>query len=160
MSYRLEQIQVVGGTLEDVFAFFTSPNNLEQLTPSFLGFKVLHSSDSNVRLGTVIDYRLQLHGLPLRWKSRISEYVEGTMFADEMLSGPYRRWYHRHLFRQVPGGVEIADIVEYDLPLGPLGRLARLLFVRSQLESIFAFRRAAIAARFPSASRLSSPAVP
>lgn len=160
MSYRLEQTQVVGGTLEDVFAFFKTPNNLEQLTPAFLRFTVLRASDHEVRLGTTIDYRLTLHGLPLRWSSRISEFVEGEMFADEMTSGPYRRWYHRHLFRKVPGGVEIGDIVEYELPLGPLGRLARLLVVRRQLETIFSFRRTAIAARFPSASRLTSRAVP
>lgn len=149
MTYRLQQTQVVGGTVAEVFAFFKTPHNLEQLTPPFLGFSVLHASDTEVRLGTTIDYRLALHGIPLRWTSRISEYLEGEMFADEMTSGPYRRWYHRHYFREVPGGVELSDIVEYDLPLGALGRLARQLFVRRQLDTIFAFRRAAIAARFP-----------
>jgi ligand-binding SRPBCC domain-containing protein len=85
----------------------------------------------------------------MRWESRITEYAEGEHFADEMLSGPYRRWYHHHHFRAVPGGVEISDSVEYQMPFGVLGRLAHALFVRRQLETIFTYREAQVARLFP-----------
>ena len=150
MSYRLHRRQIVDATLSEVFAFFSDPFNLAVITPPWLGFRIAESTDRTVRLGTTIRYRLRLHGVPLGWESRIAEYVEGEVFADEMLSGPYRRWYHRHTFRSVPGGVEIEDVVEYELPFGPLGRLAHALFVRRQLRAIFAYRAWRITQLFPS----------
>lgn len=150
MSYRLHRRQIVDATLSEVFAFFSDPFNLAVITPPWLGFRIAESTDRTVRLGTTIRYRLRLHGVPLGWESRIAEYVEGEVFADEMLSGPYRRWYHRHTFRSVPGGVEIEDVVEYELPFGPLGRLAHALFVRRQLRAIFAYRERRISQLFPS----------
>ena len=152
MTYLLRRRTVVPGTLHEVFTFHTDPRNLEALTPPWLAFRVLHSTDPAVRLGTRITYGLRLHGIPMRWESRISEFVDGDSFADEMLSGPYRRWYHRHLFRDVEGGVEIEDVVEYALPFGPIGRLVHSLFVRRQLQQIFDFRTQAIDRRFPAPS--------
>jgi hypothetical protein len=149
MSYRLERRQVVGGSLGEVFAFFKDPRNLEALTPPWLGFRILESTDREVRLGTRIRYSLRLHGIPLRWESRIAEYVEGERFADEQLTGPYRRWYHRHLFREAPGGVAIEDAVDYELPLGILGRIAHAVAVRGQLRAIFDYRARAMSERFP-----------
>jgi ligand-binding SRPBCC domain-containing protein len=152
MRHRLERTQIVPGDLTEVFAFFKSPRNLEAITPPWLGFRVVHSSDSEVCEGTRIAYRLRLHGIPITWESRITEYAENAMFADEQLKGPYRYWYHRHLFRAVPGGVAIDDIVEYELPFGPLGRLVHRLFVRRQLAQIFDHRALVIGERFPSLS--------
>jgi ligand-binding SRPBCC domain-containing protein len=149
MIYRLHRRQVVGGVLTDVFGFFKSPGNLEALTPPWLGFRVMHASDAEVLEGTHIAYRLRLRGIPIRWESRITEFQENVMFADEQLVGPYRRWYHRHLFRAVPDGVAIEDVVEYQLPFGVLGRLAHAMFVRRQLHQIFDYRAAVIGARFP-----------
>lgn len=149
MGYRLYRQQVVGGTLEEVFAFFKNPRNLEQLTPPWLGFQILGATDDAVRLGTRIRYRLRVNGIPMGWESVIAEYEEGAMFADKMLRGPYQRWYHEHRFRQVPGGVEVIDVVDYALPLGPLGRLVHGLVVRRQLNRIFAWRQEAMARRFP-----------
>ncbi len=155
MKYRLERRQVVGGTLREVFAFFKDPLNLEVITPPWLSFKVVSATDREVRAGTRIAYRLRLHGIPLRWESVIAEYEEGERFADEMLVGPYRRWYHRHRFRAVDGGVEIEDRVEYELPFGVLGSLAHALGVRRQLRGIFDHRTRRIAELFPN-----RPAVP
>ena len=149
MSYQLRRTQVVGGTIEEVFAFFKDHRNLEAITPPWMGFRILGSTHEEVQLGTRIRYRLRVNGLPMGWESLIAEYEEGTMFADQMLKGPYRRWYHRHQFRQVDGGVEIVDQVDYELPLGPLGRLAHWLVVRRQLDAIFAHRQHAMAERFP-----------
>lgn len=149
MSHRLVRRQLVPGSLGEVFDFFKDPYNLEAITPPWLAFKVVRSSDDVVRLDTRISYRLRLHGIPLGWESRISEFTDGESFADEMLSGPYRRWYHRHLFREVRDGVEMQDIVEYALPFGPLGRLMNALTVRRRLEAIFEHRAERIAERFP-----------
>ena len=149
MRERLHRTQVVGGDLAEVFGFFKSPRNLEVITPPWLGFRILGLSDHEVREGTRISYRLRLHGIPLRWESRITEYAENARFADEQVTGPYRYWYHRHLFRAVPGGVAIDDVVEYRLPLGFLGRIAHVAFVRRQLGDIFDFRARVLAERFP-----------
>ena len=149
MAFRLERRQVVGGSVGEVFAFFKDPHNLEAITPPWLGFRILEASDLEVRTGTRIRYQLRLHGIPLSWESRIAEYAEGRMFADEQVTGPYRRWYHRHLFEEVPGGVAIEDIVDYQLPFGPLGWLAHACAVRRQLRRIFAFREQRIAQLFP-----------
>ena len=149
MTFVLERRQVVGGELDDVFAFFKDPRNLEMITPPWLGFRVVDASDARVRLGTRIRYALRLHGVPLRWESRISEYAENAMFVDEQLSGPYASWHHRHRFRAVPGGVEMVDTVAYRLPLGPLGRAVHAAFVRRELAKIFDFRARRVAGLFP-----------
>ena len=140
MSYRLHRRQSIAADLPTVFRFFRDPRNLEAITPPWLGFRVLESSDREVARGTRIRYRLRLHGVPLRWESVIAEYEENVRFADAMVTGPYQTWYHRHLFSAVPGGVEIEDVADYALPFGFLGRLAHAVAVRRQLEAIFAYR--------------------
>lgn len=147
-SFRLVRSARLAGDLPTVFAFFKDPRNLETITPPWLGFRIVSASDGVVRLGTRIRYRLSLFGIPMSWESRIAEFVENSHFADEQLSGPYSRWFHRHHFRAVDGGVEMTDHVEYRLPLGPLGRLVHWLVVRHQLNAIFAYRTTRIAERF------------
>ncbi len=149
MTYRLHRRQMVGGTLPEVFAFFKDPHNLEAITPPWLGFRIDGGADGQMRVGTRIRYRLRLHGIRIGWESRISEYEENCLFADEQLSGPYRRWYHRHLFYPMPGGVVIEDIVDYQLPLGTLGRLMHALLVAPRLRAIFDYRALTIRERFP-----------
>ncbi|MGD8288469.1 MAG: SRPBCC family protein [Gemmatimonadota bacterium] len=149
----LRRRQLIPADLDTVFEFFESPRNLEEITPPWLRFEVAHTTDEVMRLGTEIEYRLTWQRLPMRWRSRISEHERGVSFADEMLQGPYRRWYHRHLFRPVADGVEMEDIVEYELPLGPLGRAVHAAVVRSQLERIFDYRKEAVRARFGFAVR-------
>lgn len=148
MTYTLTLTTFIPRDLPTVFAFFKDPRNLEAITPPFLGFRVDSFTDAVGREGTRIRYRLSLHGIPMRWESRITEYVEGSHFADEQLRGPYASWYHRHLFRAVDGGVEMTDVVTYALPFGPLGRLVHGLVVRRQLHTIFSYRTEAIMARF------------
>ena len=140
----LSRRQLVPGSLQEVFAFFENPRNLEEITPTWLRFSVLEATDDVVREGTEIRYRLHWNGLPMGWRSRITEYAQDAHFADEMLSGPYKRWYHTHRFRAVAEGVEMEDTVEYELPLGPLGDLVHALVVRRQLEAIFDYRATSI----------------
>jgi len=146
--HLLERSQFVPADLETVFRFFEDPLNLETITPPWMNFEVKSSTDDVVQKGTEIGYRLRWLVFPMAWKSRISEYESGVLFADEMIRGPYKRWYHRHLFRSVQGGVQVRDVVEYELPCGPLGQLVHRCVVRSQLEAIFDYRRDTIERMF------------
>ncbi len=139
-GYVLERTQRVPGTLDEVFPFFEDPRNLAEITPGWLRFHVVSSTDDRVREGTRIRYRIRWLGLPMPWESMISRYEPPHAFADEMLRGPYKRWLHVHTFRQVGHEVELSDRVEYDLPGGLLGALAHRLIVRRQLEAIFDYR--------------------
>lgn len=127
--------------VEDVFPFFADPYNLERITPDFLRFKVLRSSDRIVRSGTVIDYRLRLHGLPFRWRTVIEEWSPGESFVDRQVKGPFRLWHHTHEFEQRDGGTLIRDRVLYDLPCGALGRLVAGRLVHRDVEEIFRYRQ-------------------
>ena len=147
-TYRLVRTTLLTGDLSSVFAFFKDPRNLETITPPWLGFRITSTSDDVVRSGTRIRYRLSLHGIPMSWESRITEFVENSHFADEQITGPYSYWHHRHGFRAVDGGVEMTDDVQYRLPFGPLGRLVHWLVVRHQLCAIFDYRTKIIAEQF------------
>jgi ligand-binding SRPBCC domain-containing protein len=143
-AYRFEQSQFIPRAREEVFAFFADASNLERITPAFLHFHILTPRPIPIRPGTLIDYQLRLCGVPFRWRTRIETFKPASLFTDVQLSGPYRRWHHRHEFVEVACGTEMKDIVDYELPLGPLGVAARWLFVRSTLDRIFNYRRAAI----------------
>lgn len=138
--YVLERTQVVPRPRDEVFAFFADATNLERLTPPFLGFTILTPQPIEVRAGTLIDYRIRLSGIPMTWRTLIEDYVPGVQFVDVQLRGPYKRWRHLHTFRDVDGGTAIGDRVEYELPLGPLGRIAHAVLVKRQLRTIFDYR--------------------
>ena len=140
----LEREQLVPRPLDEVFAFFAQARNLERITPPWLRFEVLTPEPIAMAPGTLIDYRLRLRGIPLRWRSRIEEWEDGRAFADRQLRGPYRLWHHRHEFVACGAGTVVRDRVRYALPLGRLGSLAHAAFVRRDLERIFDHRRAAV----------------
>ena len=146
----LTRRQKVLSDLETVFAFFEDPLNLEIITPPWLHFEVHEATDDRVRLGTEIAYKLKWQVFPMSWRSRISEYEPRVLFADEMLQGPYRHWYHRHLFEEVPGGILVTDVVNYELPFSLLGEIAHRFVIREQLERIFDYRGDVIAEIFHS----------
>jgi ligand-binding SRPBCC domain-containing protein len=136
--------QRIARPLPDVFEFFSRAANLERITPPWLRFSILGSQPSEVSSGTVIPYRLRLHGLPLIWVSQIEEFEQDRLFVDRQLIGPYKLWRHRHEFTADGEQTVIRDEVRYELPLGRLGSLAHRLFVRSDVERIFAYRRATL----------------
>jgi ligand-binding SRPBCC domain-containing protein len=144
-AFRLERTQRVPRPRPEVFAFFADARNLERITPAFLRFRIETPGPIEMRPGTVIDYRLRLYGIPLSWRARIESFEPERSFADVQSVGPYRSWRHRHDFVEVPGGTEVRDVVEYEMPLGPLGRLAHRIVVARSLERIFDFRRLAVA---------------
>ncbi len=151
--YVLERTLTVAAPRSEVFAFFADAANLERMTPPFLGFHILTPLPIEMRPGTVIDYRIRLNGVPLRWRTTIESYEAGERFVDVQSKGPYSVWRHTHSFVDVPGGTEVRDHVEYQLPLGPLGRIAHQLFVRRQLATIFDFRTRVMSTMFGTPKR-------
>jgi ligand-binding SRPBCC domain-containing protein len=128
---------------EDVFAYFSDATNLERITPPELRFRILTPLPIPMREGTIIDYRLRLLRVPLRWKSRILRWRPPTGFVDEQVSGPYRFWEHTHSFYEEGDETIVEDVVRYGLPFWPLGEIAHPL-VRLQLGRIFRFRQSAM----------------
>ena len=148
--FTLERVQVVPRPRGEVFGFFADAFNLERITPKLLRFRILTPPPIDMGQGTLIDYRLRLHGFPVRWRTRIEVWEPDERFVDLQLRGPYRYWHHLHEFREVEGGTEMVDRVDYELPFGPLGTLVRALFVRRSLQRIFDYRQQAIGEVFGS----------
>lgn len=146
--HRLERAQLVPRPIGEVFAFFAEAGNLEALTPPFLRFRILTPSPIAMRPGARIDYALSIAGVPFRWRTRITAWEPGVRFVDEQEAGPYAVWRHTHAFEARGDATLVRDVVEYALPLGPLGALAHAVAVRRTLRRIFDFRREAVRRRF------------
>lgn len=132
------------GPPESHFPFFSDAANLSRITPPELGFRILTPAPIAMGAGTLIDYRIGLWGLPMRWRTRIAWWEPPHGFADEQLSGPYKRWFHSHSFApDGEGGTLMTDSVEFALPLEPLSLIARPL-VEWQVRRIFTYRDLAL----------------
>jgi ligand-binding SRPBCC domain-containing protein len=146
--HTLRREQRLPAPPDAVFPFFADAGNLETITPPWLSFAVTTRRPIPMRAGTLIEYRLRLHGVPVRWRTRIEAFDPPHAFVDVQLSGPYRLWHHTHVFEpDGRGGTVMRDRVRYALPLGPLGTLAHVLFVRRDLRRIFDFRQQTVARR-------------
>src|ERR1051325_4416818 len=117
-TYTLDFKQQVPRPLPEIFEFFSRAENLEVLTPPWLNFKILHVRPQPVQKGTLIDYKLRLHGIPLRWTSEIVDWDPPHRFVDLQLRGPYKLWRHEHRFEPRDGGTLISDTITLALPLG------------------------------------------
>jgi ligand-binding SRPBCC domain-containing protein len=145
---RLEQLQVLPISLEKAWEFFGRPENLATITPPWLGFRVTSPPQEKMYAGMIISYTVSpVLGIPLPWVTEITHCEAPNFFVDEQRLGPYRFWHHQHLYREVPQGVEMRDIVHYSLPLGPLGGLAAFL-VNRRVNAIFDYRREAVTRLF------------
>lgn len=138
---QLDREQFVPRPLSEVFPFFADAHNLEQLTPSFLNFSILTPQPIQMQAGTLIDYRIKLYGVPMRWRTLISAWEPPYRFVDEQIRGPYSIWWHEHTFAERDGGTVITDRVRFR---SPLSALTHPMFIRDQLQRIFAFRYAQI----------------
>ena len=143
--HRLEREQLVGRPLPEVFEFFSRAGNLEQITPPWLSFGLVTPEPMQMTAGTMIEYRLRLHGVSLGWLTRIDDWEPDRRFVDRQVHGPYRLWRHQHEFESASGGTLVRDRVDYELPLGPLGEAARIAFVDRDLQRIFDYRLLAVA---------------
>lgn len=131
-----------------VFPFFADAHNLEQLTPSFLRFQVLTQAPIAMHEGALIDYRIRVHGLPLRWRTRIARWDPPHCFVDEQLRGPYSLWHHTHTFTPRDQGTVLGDEVVMRPKGGPLAGLVMTMFVRRDVERIFRYRAEIMAKQF------------
>lgn len=142
-EYRSEQW--LPRPIRDVFPFFADAQNLGTITPDWLQFSIISQVPIEMRVGTLIDYRLRVRGFPIRWQSEITAWEPPFHFVDEQRRGPYLQWIHEHLFENHGDRTRVFDSVKYAL-WG--GALINWLFVRRDVETIFAFRRKRLVERF------------
>lgn len=140
----LVERQWVPAPLAEVFGFFSSAHNLERITPPWLKFQVLTPPERSIEAGSLIDYRLKIHGVPVRWRTRIESWDPGRSFVDTQLKGPYRKWHHTHRFEELQGGVLVEDRVLYQVPFSFVGQALGGAVVRRDVEEIFGYRKKVI----------------
>ncbi|MEY3394898.1 MAG: hypothetical protein RL346_1134 [Verrucomicrobiota bacterium] len=149
MIHHLEQEQFLPIGLDEAWDFFSSPGNLDEITPEDLGFRIIYQPGEKMYEGQVIEYRVMVFpGLWLPWVTEIKTVKERKSFIDEQRFGPYKFWHHLHTFEEKEGGVLMRDLVHYALPFWPLGEIANRWLVRPKLERIFAHRKEVLAKRF------------
>jgi ligand-binding SRPBCC domain-containing protein len=148
--YSLKTVQQIPISLADAWDFFSSPENLKEITPANLGFNIISKHHgSRMYQGQVIEYTVRpILGIPLYWMTEITHVEKQQFFVDEQRFGPYSLWHHQHHFKAIEGGVEMTDIVHYKLPLWILGDIANTIMVRNQLRQIFDYRFTAVEERF------------
>jgi uncharacterized protein len=142
---RFRAEQFVPRPIDEVFRFFSDAHNLPRITPPAMRFTIVAMSTPTIGEGTLIDYKLRIRGVPVRWRSRIEQWIPNERFVDTQVRGPYASWHHLHRFEERDGGTWITDDVHFALPLGLLGRVVAGRWVRRDVERIFAHRRAVIA---------------
>ena len=149
--YKQETVQHVNASLEECWSFFSSPKNLQKITPKEMGFQITDFDDKNMYPGQIIQYKVTpLLGISLSWMTEITQVKENSYFIDEQRFGPYSFWHHKHFFEATPNGTKMTDVVHYGLPLGFLGRIMNTLVVENKLKSIFEHRRVVIDKMFNS----------
>ena len=145
---KLTKYQWIDKKPSEVFGFFSNENNLEKITPEHLKFKVESKNTEKIEAGTLIDYSLILHGIPLKWRTRINAFEDQKMFIDEQLKGPYSKWIHTHRFIPVGNGTLVVDEIIYKIPMGLLGNLFAGSFIKNDLRKIFNHRKKVIGQYF------------
>ncbi len=140
--YSIKTVQVLKISMDQAWDFFSSPKNLQKITPSKLGFEIVSKHHGEkMYAGQIIEYKVKpILGIPLYWMTEITQVIDKKYFIDEQRFGPYTMWHHQHHFRETAEGVEMTDIVHYKLPFWKLGDIAHSLFVKKQLQEIFDYR--------------------
>ena len=146
--YEIHTTQVINKPIEDVFVFFSKPENLAVITPKKLGFKILTPTPIKMNKGCLIDYLIHLMGIPVHWRTIITDYDPPHMFIDQQLKGPYSLWHHTHTFKKIENGVEIKDRIIYSIPLGWMGQLLHKFWIKKDLNNIFSHRKKVISDLF------------
>lgn len=146
--WRLSMSQWLPLPPDELFKFFGDAMNLQEITPDLLSFKVVTPAPIDMKPGALIDYKLRVRGIPLRWRTRIATWDPPHRFTDEQLKGPYARWHHTHTFTAENSGTRCEDIVEYRPRGGPLAPLINRLFVQGDVAKIFAYRAKVLDEKF------------
>jgi len=145
VTHRLETSIWLPRAPDEVFGFFADAGNLQEITPGWLRFDLVTPLPIVMAAGTLLEYRIRLHGLPVRWRSEITVWDPPRAFVDEQRHGPYRAWRHLHTFSEESGGTRVGDRVDYAVPGG---RLVHELFVKADLRRIFHYRHHYLQRRF------------
>lgn len=148
--YQLKRSQLIKTDIDTCWNFFSSPGNLSKITPKYMGFDILTDVPEEMYEGMMISYTVRpLLGIPMNWVTEITHIKEKKFFVDEQRKGPYRIWHHEHHFKETDQGIEMTDIVSYQLPLGILGKAAHPFIVKKKLEEIFDYRYKIVEEIFP-----------
>lgn len=147
--YQFYREQVIPAELDKVWDFISSPQNLEKITPDYMGFEIKSQVPDKMYPGMIITYRVSpVLGIKTDWVTEITQVRENEFFIDEQRVGPYKLWHHQHHIEEVNDGVLMKDIITYQPPFGLLGQMANALFIKKQLNGIFDFRKLALIRRF------------
>lgn len=148
--YQLIAEQNIPAPVSEVWKFISSPDNLKNITPEYLGFEMT-TNGGNARMypGMILAYKVSpILGIKLTWMSEITHVSDQEYFVDEQRIGPYKMWHHQHRITPIKGGVLMVDTVTYQPPFGLIGTIANTLIIKNQLNDIFEFRRLAVEKRF------------
>ncbi len=140
--YRFQTTQKLPINKKKAWDFFSDPKNLKSITPEYMSFDILLGAEKKMFSGQIIQYIVTpLLGIKMKWVTEITHVVEGEYFVDEQRFGPYSFWHHKHFIREIKGGIEMEDTIDYKVPLGFLGSIVHPFLVRPKLEEIFTYRR-------------------
>jgi len=140
--YTLHKKQKLPISLEKAWEFLSSPKNLKTITPDYMSFNILSGAEKPMFAGQIIQYIVTpILGIKTKWVTEITHVKEGEYFVDEQRFGPYALWHHKHFIKEIDGGVEMEDIIDYKVPMGILGQIVHPILVKPKLEEIFAYRQ-------------------
>ena len=140
--YTLHKKQKLPISLDKAWEFLSNPKNLKVITPDYMSFNIVSTIDRPLYTGQIIQYIVTpFLGIKTQWVSEITHIEEKKYFVDEQMYGPYALWHHKHFVKEIPGGVELEDIIDYKVPLGLLGQLVHPFLVKPKLEEIFNYRQ-------------------
>lgn len=149
--YEKKWEQWVPASLDEAWAFFSRPENLNRITPEDMDFEILSDiSGMQMYPGMIVRYKVRpVFNIPMNWVTEITHVQDRKYFIDEQRFGPYALWHHQHHFQEKDGGVLMTDILHYAIPFGPLGKIANALLVDKRVEEIFRYREKVISDIFP-----------
>mgnify|MGYP005724745577 CR=1 FL=1 len=140
--YSLQKTQKLPISLDEAWEFLSNPKNLKIITPDYMSFNIISKIDRPLYIGQIIQYIVTpLLGIKTKWVSEITHIQEKKYFVDEQMYGPYSLWHHKHFIKEINGGVELEDIIDYKVPLGIIGQLIHPILVKPKLEEIFSYRQ-------------------
>ena len=147
--YTLHKKQKLPISVTEAWEFLSDPRNLKIITPDYMGFHILSGADRSMYSGQIIQYIVTpILGIKTKWVTEITHMVENEYFVDEQRFGPYALWHHKHFIREIPGGVEMEDIIDYKVPFGWIGQWFQPLLVKPKLNEIFNYRTQKLEALF------------
>ena len=148
--YQFKKKQVIRSTMDEIWDFISTPNNLKDITPKEMNFEILNEDlPKKMYPGMIVFYKVNpLKWFRTTWVTEITNIREKNYFIDEQRVGPYTMWHHQHIIEPTDEGVQMTDIVSYKLPFGFIGRIAHRLFIRAKIESIFEYRQDVLEAKF------------